>query len=67
MSAVTPIADKLGCGRIVRFVPIADIEAPEPPNQRPTLPNIMFIVLAAVWIAAVYFVFLHPASSGMPF
>ena len=25
MSAVTPIADKGGCGRIVRFVPIADM------------------------------------------
>jgi hypothetical protein len=25
MSAVTPIADKRGCGGIIRFVPIADI------------------------------------------
>jgi hypothetical protein len=28
-SAVTPIADKGGCGRIVRFVPIADIQTQE--------------------------------------
>ena len=25
MSAVSPKADKRGCGRIVRFVPIADV------------------------------------------
>ena len=28
MSAVTPIVDKGGCGRIVGFIPIADLTSP---------------------------------------
>src|ERR1017187_9969774 len=39
LSAVTPIADKRGCGRIVRFVPKADIHDASNKNWRGRCPS----------------------------